>query len=112
MNKEWQIQKVVLIADMHGSDGVGKGVVICMEPVLFGSVADSIWSPKVIKLYNLRDQKLLQLVARVCLQKTIEKCSRNVGKSIEIQLLPFEPMFCFDHMINTRETRNLIGPSQ
>ena len=41
-----------LIVEVHGVDGVGEGVVIWVEPILFVSVADSYWSPKVLELYN------------------------------------------------------------
>ena len=33
-------------------DGVGEGVATWVEPILFVSVADSYWSPKVLELYN------------------------------------------------------------
>ena len=37
---------------MQDVDGVSEDVAISVEPVLFISVTDSFWFPKVLKLYN------------------------------------------------------------
>ena len=96
---------------MHSADRVSKGVVIWDEPILFVSVADSFWSPKVLKFYNQCPER--SGISTICCQsvfrKTIEKYLEDVSKFSSCYSKLCFDFFYFDDVTNAKETTSLIG---